>query len=78
MQEFVPDAWTKHLSNLLDKAPPRPFNEVERTIQKELGKTSWGASSFCVNGLVPLDSVFLELEKVPLAAASIAQVMKHT
>lgn len=75
MQEFVPEAWTKHLSNLLDSAPPRPFNEVGRTIQKELSITSWGASSLGQKGLVPLDSVFLELEKVPLATASIAQVI---
>ena len=75
LQEFVPEAWTKHLSNLLDNAPPRSFNEVERTIQKELGITSWGASSFGHNRLVSLNSVFVELEKIPLATASIAQVM---
>lgn len=72
--EFVPEAWTKHLSKLLDNAPPRPFREVERSIQEQLGKCSWGASLSNRNGFVPLDAVFLELEKVPLAAASIAQV----
>lgn len=72
--EFVPNAWTKHLSKLLDSAPPRPFHEVEHTIRQQLRNCSWGASRAKHKVAPPLNAVFLDLEKVPLAAASIAQV----
>ncbi|KAI5072552.1 hypothetical protein GOP47_0012658 [Adiantum capillus-veneris] len=72
--EFVPGAWTRHLSKLLDSAPPRPFHEVKHTIQQQLRECSWGTSMNKCKVAPPLEAVFLDLDKVPLAAASIAQV----
>eukprot|EP00250_Pteridium_aquilinum_P011766 c20291_g2_i1 orf=270-2069(-) len=72
--EFVPEAWTKHLSKLLDSAPPRPFREVKHTIQQQLRKCPSSTSYAKHKVSPPLDVVFSDFEKVPLAAASIAQV----
>lgn len=72
--EFVPGAWTRYLSKLLDSAPPRPFHEVEHTIRQELRECPWGTSLNKQKAAPPLDAVFLDLEKVPVATASIAQV----
>ncbi|MCO5606706.1 hypothetical protein L7F22_060896 [Adiantum nelumboides] len=76
--EFVPGAWTRHLSKLLDSAPPRPFHEVSRTIRQQLKESSWGASMQKHKVAPPLEAVFSDLEKAPLAAASIAQVHAGT
>ncbi|KAH7433361.1 hypothetical protein KP509_07G065200 [Ceratopteris richardii] len=70
--EFVPGAWTKHLSKLLDSVPPHPFHEVKHTIQKQLRESPWGMSRS--KQKASIDCIFLNIEKVPLAAASIAQV----
>lgn len=72
--DFVPEAWTRQLSKLLDSAPPRPFREVELSLRQELARCPWGSFLSGKNNFVPLDAVFLEVEKVPLATASIAQV----
>ncbi|MCO5606252.1 hypothetical protein L7F22_060439 [Adiantum nelumboides] len=72
--EFVPGAWTRHLSKLLDSAPPRPFHEVSRTIRQQLKESSWGASMQKHKIAPPLEAAFSDLEKAPLATASIAQV----
>jgi aarF domain-containing kinase len=77
MQDFVPEPWIRRLSNHLDNAPPRPFPEVELSIMQQLS-TCPCKSSLPVNsqGLVPLDAVFMDVDRTALAAASIAQV--HT
>jgi len=73
--DFVPEAWTKHLSSHLDNTPPRPFSEVEYSIRQELLRSPQGPSfPKDKNALVPLGVVFSHVEKIPIAAASIAQV----
>lgn len=72
--DFVPEAWSKHLVKLLDDAPPRPFHEVELTIRQQLAMCPLETFPSGKDRLVPLDAVFWEVEKVPLASASIAQV----
>ena len=48
------------LSQLHDAVPPRPFHVIRRHVEKELG--------------APLDDVFAEFAREPIAAASLAQV----
>jgi ubiquinone biosynthesis protein len=48
------------LAKLQDKVPPRPFEEIKATVEKELG--------------APLDQLFTRFNEVSLAAASIGQV----
>jgi predicted unusual protein kinase regulating ubiquinone biosynthesis (AarF/ABC1/UbiB family) len=60
----------------LDNTPPRPFSEVEYSIRQELLRSPQGPSfPKDKNALVPLGVVFSHVEKIPIAAASIAQVM---
>lgn len=73
--DFVPEPWTRRLSNHLDNAPPRPFDEVERSIMQQLATCPVSKSlTHDAGGSVPLDEVFLQVDPTALAAASIAQV----
>ncbi|HEX6200777.1 MAG TPA: AarF/UbiB family protein [Thermoanaerobaculia bacterium] len=58
--DLLPPSYLEALSRLQDRVEPFPFAEVERTIAEELG--------------VRPSKVFVELDAVPLAAASLAQV----
>ncbi|GLT54362.1 hypothetical protein SLA2020_275650 [Shorea laevis] len=62
--DVLPEAYTCLLKQLQDSLPPRPLQEVSRTIEKELGKS-----------MNDLFSVFVQ---TPLATASIAQVHRAT
>ncbi|GAV63660.1 Beta-lactamase domain-containing protein/ABC1 domain-containing protein/WaaY domain-containing protein [Cephalotus follicularis] len=62
--DVLPQAYITLLKQLQDSLPPRPLQEVCRTIEKELGK--------------PMDDLFLDFDKIPLATASIAQVHRAT
>ncbi|XP_010263230.1 PREDICTED: uncharacterized protein LOC104601555 isoform X2 [Nelumbo nucifera] len=62
--DVLPEAYIRFLKQLQDSLPPRPLQEVCRTIEKELGKP-----------MVDLFSYFVE---TPLATASIAQVHRAT
>ncbi|XP_062098418.1 uncharacterized protein LOC133804281 isoform X2 [Humulus lupulus] len=62
--DVLPGAYIALLKQLQDSLPPRPIEEVCRTIEKELGK--------------PMDDLFSDFVKVPLATASIAQVHRAT
>lgn len=62
--DVLPEAYISLLKQLQDSLPPRPLEEVCRTIQKEFGKS--------------MDELFLDFVKVPLATASIAQVHRAT
>eukprot|EP00968_Pinguiococcus_pyrenoidosus_P009796 scaffold759_cov181-Pinguiococcus_pyrenoidosus.AAC.1 len=57
---LLPRPFTDKLSVLQNKAKARPFGQIEKTIQQELGR--------------PYTEVFHALEPEPLAAASLAQV----
>ncbi|KAK9279719.1 hypothetical protein L1049_013401 [Liquidambar formosana] len=62
--DVLPEAYICLLKQLQDSLPPRPLQEVCRTIQKELGKS--------------MDELFLDFVETPLATASIAQVHRAT
>ncbi len=57
---LFPKDYSEEFRKCLDRVPPFPFHEVENTILKEFGK--------------PYDQIFRDVEKKPIAAASIAQV----
>ncbi len=58
--DLLPAAYIHALIPLQDRMPPHPWPEIERAIQSELRQ--------------PLADVFAEIEREPVAAASIAQV----
>lgn len=61
---FLPRAYAVALERLQDQVPPRPFSEIEGRLRAALGKDAL--------------SLFHELDPVPLAAASLAQVHRGT
>ncbi|KAJ8771284.1 hypothetical protein K2173_026461 [Erythroxylum novogranatense] len=58
--DLAPAAWVRKLVQLCDKAPATPFDAVQLTIEKELGRRIW--------------EMFDTFEVEPLGSASIAQV----
>ena len=58
--DLFPVDWIAEFEKLQDSAPPIPFPELRPLLEKSLGK--------------PIDSVFAEIDPVPLGTASIAQV----
>jgi ubiquinone biosynthesis protein len=58
--DILPDEYIEELLKLQDRIPPVPFSEVARVIERELGK--------------PWNKLFREINRKPVAAASIAQV----
>jgi predicted unusual protein kinase regulating ubiquinone biosynthesis (AarF/ABC1/UbiB family) len=58
--DIVPDEYIEVLSGLQDEVPPEPFDVVREVIETEMGQ--------------PLESVFGEFEREPVASASLAQV----
>ncbi len=60
--DLLPQELTSELSKLTNQVPPFSFAEVEQIIEKDLGK--------------PIEKVYKQFDKEPLAAASLAQVHK--
>jgi ubiquinone biosynthesis protein len=61
-RDLLPEEFTAELGQLQDRAEPAPWGQVEEVIARSLG--------------APAGQVFAELDPVPAAAASIAQVHK--
>ena len=62
MSTILPDAYSRVLESLQDKAPASDFSQTEKTIATELGEG--------------LDTVFAEFNREPIASASIGQVYR--
>jgi predicted unusual protein kinase regulating ubiquinone biosynthesis (AarF/ABC1/UbiB family) len=58
--DLLPAAYIETLAALQDRAPPRPWPDIERAIARELGR--------------PPEQVFRAVDRRPVAAASLAQV----
>ncbi len=58
--DLLPAEFADELTALQDKATPVPWSEIDAVLTAELGR--------------PVDEVFREIEREPLAAASVAQV----
>ncbi|MBS3803649.1 MAG: AarF/ABC1/UbiB kinase family protein [Oleiphilaceae bacterium] len=57
---FFPKEYVEEFQNCLDRTPSLPFGVMKRILREELGR--------------PIDEVYAEIDPVPLASASIAQV----
>ncbi|KAJ4887887.1 ABC1 family protein [Raphanus sativus] len=62
--DVLPQAYISLLTQLQDSLPPRPLQEVRRTIERELGSS--------------MEVLFTDFVNEPLATASIAQVHRAT
>ncbi|KAK8954633.1 hypothetical protein KSP39_PZI002500 [Platanthera zijinensis] len=62
--DVLPEAYINLLKQLQDSLPPRPLEEVRKTIEDELGK--------------PVEELFSSFDEIPLGTASIAQVHRAT
>ncbi|MCZ6656806.1 MAG: AarF/ABC1/UbiB kinase family protein [Gammaproteobacteria bacterium] len=58
--DLLPEPYTRILGRFHDAVPPRPFNELLHGIESSLGRS--------------INEVFAEVDRTPLAAASLAQV----
>lgn len=58
--DLLPEEYISVLSRLQDQVPPRPYADMERVLVRQLGR--------------PVSDVFVELDREPIASASLAQV----
>jgi len=60
MTNFLPEEFRRGLEAMQDQVPPRPYSQIQRRIQEELGSDP--------------SEIFSEFSEAPIASASIAQV----
>lgn len=60
--DILPQEYLKELSKLQDSVPSFPYKEVKKTVEEDLGQ--------------PINKIFKEFSKEPMASASISQVHK--
>lgn len=60
MTNFLPEQFRRELEGLQDAVPPRPYADIEARLREELGASP--------------DDLFAELDRNPIASASIGQV----
>jgi predicted unusual protein kinase regulating ubiquinone biosynthesis (AarF/ABC1/UbiB family) len=58
--DILPEPYLGSIGTLQDQVPPEPFDEICRVIEAEIGR--------------PVGDIFTELEREPVAAASLGQV----
>ena len=64
MGGFLPAAYKTELESLQDAVPPHPYDEIAKTIERDLGK--------------PVEALFADFNTTPIAAASLGQVHAAT
>ena len=62
--DLLPPELVDELATLRDQVPPFPFADVQRVVETSLGR--------------PLDAIYENFERAPVAAASVAQVHRAT
>jgi predicted unusual protein kinase regulating ubiquinone biosynthesis (AarF/ABC1/UbiB family) len=62
LANFLPEEFRSELEGLQDQVPPRPYSEISRRIESDLGKK--------------VHELFDELDEEPIASASLGQVHK--
>ncbi|MCJ7628160.1 MAG: AarF/UbiB family protein [Longimicrobiales bacterium] len=60
--DILPEPYLTHIGTLQDQVPPDPWESVAEVLEKELGQ--------------PVEEVFEEFQREPLAAASLGQVYR--
>lgn len=60
MANFLPAQFRSGLEGLQDQVPPRPFDEIKKRIESELGR--------------PISQIFKTFQEEPIASASLGQV----
>ncbi len=60
--DLITERYAEEFSKLQDRVPPFPFADVKNIIERDIGKR--------------LDEMFIEIDEIPIAAASIGQVHK--
>ncbi len=57
---LFPEEYVLEFEKCLDRTEPVPWQVIKKTVQRELGR--------------PIEDVFLSVDPIPLASASVAQV----
>lgn len=71
----LPPEYNKILSQLYDKAPSVPYQNIEKIFLEDLKiKPGIKNNNIFLYAILKIENIFLEFEKEPIASASIAQV----
>ncbi len=59
--DMLPGVYTSSLQRLMDRLPPAPWAQVKRVLERELRR--------------PVHELFVDIDTVPIASATVAQVI---